>query len=160
MAVADAQDDTYVSVGPRRYLDRFLAEYHLSEERVQDRIRVEGPPPDASGWESHCQYLVHESLLRSHGEFPCAGDDEALAFCREIVDEMVRAYGLSRAEAVERINQHWSEPGPSGRVPRIWIVGLDLAYHQLAADWAGDMYYGKHSQWWRPDAHPRPLPPP
>jgi hypothetical protein len=106
------------------------------------------------------EYLVHESLLRSHGEFPCAGDNEALAFCREIAEEMMRAYGVPRAEAVARINRAWSEPGPSGRVPRIWIIGMDLVYHETADEWAGDIYYGPDSQWWRPDAHPRPLPPP
>ena len=103
---------------------------------------------------------VHESLLRSHGEFPCAGDNAALAFCEEIAEEMVRAFGIAHAEAVARINRQWSKPGPSGRVPRIWIVGLDLAYHQTPDDWAGDIYYGKGSRWSHPDTHPRPLPPP
>jgi hypothetical protein len=40
MAAASALDATYESVGPRRYLDRFLAEYGLSEEHVRDRIKV------------------------------------------------------------------------------------------------------------------------
>jgi hypothetical protein len=160
MAAARAHDDAYESVGSRRYLDRLLAEYHLREADVRDRIKVHTPEPWMSGGTSEEEYLVHESLLRSHGEFPCAGDNEALAFCRKIAEEMVRAYGIPRAEAVARVNQHWSEPGPSGRVPRIWIIGLDLVYHETAAFWAGDIYYAKDSQWWRPDAHPQPLPPP
>jgi hypothetical protein len=160
MAAADPHDDTYESVGPRRYLDRLLAEYRLWEDDVRDRIKVRASGPWVSGGTSEEEYLVHESLLRSHGEFPCAGDNEALAFCRKIAEEMVRAYGIHRADAVARINQHWSEPGPSGRAPRIWIIGLDLVYHQTAADWAGDVYYGKDSHWWRPGTHPRPLPPP
>jgi hypothetical protein len=49
---------------------------------------------------------------------------------------MMRAFGISHAEAVARVNRQWSRPGPSGRVPRIWIVGLDLAYHQTPDDWA------------------------
>jgi hypothetical protein len=113
-----------------------------------------------SGGTPEEEYLVHESLLRSHGEFPCAGDMKALAFCREMAGEMVRAFGISHAEAVARVNRQWSEPGPSGRVPRVWIVGLDLAYHQEPDDWAGDIYYGKDSRWWHPEAHPRPLLPP
>jgi hypothetical protein len=160
MAAAGAHEDTFESVGPRRYLDRLLVEYRLREEHVRDRIKVRTLRPWMSGGMSEEEYLVHESLLRSHGEFPCAGDNEALAFCREIAEEMVRAYGVPRAEAVARINRHWSDPGPSGRAPRIWIIGLDLVYHAEAADWAGDIYYGKDSHWWRPDARPRPLPPP
>jgi hypothetical protein len=61
---------------------------------------------------------------------------------------------------VARVNRQWSEPGPSGRVPRVWIVALDLAYHQEPDDWAGDIYYGKDSRWWHPEAHPGPLLPP
>lgn len=160
MTAASAHDDTYVSVGPRPYLDRFLTEYGLREEHVRDRIKVRTPGPWASGRTAEEEYLVHESLLRPHGEFACAGDNEALAFCQEIADEMVRAYRITRTEAVARINRHWSAPGPSGRVPRIWIIGLDLVYHETAADWAGDIYYGKDSQWWRPDARLQPLSPP
>ena len=156
----DPDDDTYESVGPRRFLDRLLAEYDLREEHVRDKIRVRTDTPWVSGGTPEAVYLVHQSLLRSHGEFPCAGDNEALTFCREIAEEMVRAFGTTYTEAVARINRQWSTPGASGREPRIWIVGLDIAYHQSPADWAGDIYYGQHSLWRLPDAHPRPLPPP
>jgi hypothetical protein len=61
---------------------------------------------------------------------------------------------------VARINRAWSEPGDSGRNPRIWIVGLDLVYHETADYWAANIYYGKDSFWWLPDADPQPLPPP
>jgi hypothetical protein len=73
---------------------------------------------------------------------------------------MVRAFGISHVEAVARVNRQWSQPDLSGRVPRIWIVGLDLVYHQTPEEWAGDIYYGNDSSWWQPEAHPRPLPPP
>src|SRR4051794_40263685 len=45
MAATSAVDATYEAVGPRQYLDRFLAEYGLNEEHVRDRIkvRVDGP---------------------------------------------------------------------------------------------------------------------
>jgi hypothetical protein len=153
-------DDTYASVGPRRYLHRFLAEYSLREQHVRDRIKVHTHAARVSGATPEEDYLVHESLLRAHGEFPCAGDNEALAYCEEIADEMVRAFGIAHTEAVARINRQWSTPGPSGRVPRIWIVGLDPIYHQTPDEWAGDIYYGRDSRWWHPEAHPRPLPPP
>ncbi|GFJ95636.1 hypothetical protein [Phytohabitans rumicis] len=106
------------------------------------------------------EYLVHESVLRSHGPFPCAGDNEALAFCEQIVDTMVRGYGISRSEAVARVNRQWSQAAPPGRVPRIWIVGLDIAYHEAADYWAGAIYYGPDSHWWDPDADLQPQPPP
>ena len=152
--------DSYESVGPRRYLDRFLAEYGLQEEHVRDRIKVDTREPWVAGGTSEEEYLVHESLLRAHGQFPCAGDNEALDYCQDIAEEMVRAFGISHVEAVARINRQWSQPDLSGRVPRIWIVGLDLVYHQTPEDWAGDIYYGKDSRWWQPEAHPRPLPAP
>jgi hypothetical protein len=157
---ASGMDEIYESEGPRRYLDRFLAEYGPTEEHVRDRIKVDTHEPWVSSAAPEEEYVVHESLLRSHGEFLCAGDNEALVFCREIAEEMVRAFGISPTEAVARVNRQWSEPGPSGRFPRTWIVGLNLAYHQTPDDWAGDIYYGKDSHWWRPESDPRPLPPP
>jgi hypothetical protein len=160
MATAGALDATYEAVGPREYLDRFLAEYGLSEERVRDRIKLRIDGPWVPGGAPEETYLVHECLLRSHGEFPCAGDHEALAFCRGIAEEMVRAHGVPRAETVARINRQWSEPDVSGRVPRRWIVGLALVYHETERFWAADTYYGHDSFWWLPDEHPPPLPPP
>lgn len=160
MAAAGKRDDTYEAVGPREYLDRFLAEYRLREEELRDRIRVRTPPRWTSGQVPPQEYLVHESVLRSHGQFPCAGDNEALAFCEEIVDAMVRGYGISHSEAAARVNRQWSQAGPPGRVPRVWIVGLDIAYHEEADYWAAAIYYGPDSRWWDPDADLQPLPPP
>jgi hypothetical protein len=160
MATAGESDDGYEAVGPREYLDRLLAEYRLREGDLGDRVRVRTPPSGTSGMVPPLEYLVHESVLRSHGQFPCAGDNEALAFCEEIADVMARGYGISRSEAVARVNRQWSHAGPSGRVPRVWIVGLDIAYHEDASHWAGSIYYGPGSRWWIPDAGLQPLPPP
>ena len=160
MAAGSWTDDTFVPVGPRPYLDRLIAEYRLSEKHIRDRIKVRTDGPWDSGRAAEVTYLVDETLLRSYGAFPCAGDPEALAFCEEIADRMELAYDIPRAEAVARINRQWSEPGESGRVPRIWIVGLDLLYHETADYWAADIYYGHDSFWWLPDADPQPLPPP
>jgi hypothetical protein len=154
-----ASRDPYVPIGAREDLDRLLAEYGLSADELGDRIRVQSPtwltaPAPAP------EYLVHESVLRPHGDFPCAGDHEALTFCEEIVDAMVHRYGIARSEAVARVNRQWSDDEPPGAVPRIWIVGLDIVYHEDAGYWAADIYYGGDSRWWQPDARPRPLPPP
>lgn len=155
------REDMYESVGSREDLDRFLAEYHLSEDHIRDRIQVRNPPPTPAGDVSRPEYHIHESLLRAHGEFPCAGDSEALAFCCEIAEEMVRVHGISRSEAVARVNRQWSEPDdPSGRVPRCWIVGADLVYHDEAANWATGIYFGFEGRWWSADADLQPLPPP
>ncbi|MBQ1026476.1 hypothetical protein [Micromonospora sp. C95] len=118
------------------------------------------PARGTSGLVSPQEYLVHESVLRSHGNFPCAGDAEALTFCEEIADAMARRYDISHSEAVARVNRQWSHAGVAGRVPRVWIVGLDIVYHEDADYWAASIYYGPDSRWWDPGADLQPLPPP
>ena len=73
---------------------------------------------------------------------------------------MVRRYGISEREAVARVNRAWSDPNDNGRVPRVWIVGLDILYHDTAEDWAGRIYYGDQPRWWDPEAGLQPIPPP
>ena len=133
-------DDEYVHVGLKRDLDRLLDEYGLSPADVADLVRSKvhrfGP-----NWTEE-QWSVHQSILRSHGEFPCAGDQEALEFCREIVQTMTRRFGISADEAVALVNAQWSVPhAPGGPVPRVWLVGLDIAYHWEVDTWA-EVCYG------------------
>ncbi|HEU0238005.1 MAG TPA: hypothetical protein VFR11_01830 [Micromonosporaceae bacterium] len=152
-------DASFVSVGPADYLRRFLAEYDLDEAAACVLIRRrEVPIGPAGGVE--IVYDVDASLLRSHGEFPCAGDAKALTFCRSVVNEMVRRFGIANAEAVARVNRAWSDPDDTGRVPRIWIVGLDILYHDTAEDWAVRIYYGDQPRWWDSRAGLQPMPPP
>jgi hypothetical protein len=158
-ATPDAEHVGYESVGSREDLDHFFVEYGLTADDVPGKVAVRttmgvrgAPGPD--------QYLVHESLLRSHGEFPCAGDAAALAFCRRVAAEMVTALGVSEDEAVARINRAWSTPDAGGRTPRIWIIGRDIVYHETPSYWARTIYYGPDSFWWLPGATPAPLPPP
>jgi hypothetical protein len=125
----------YHPVGPRDYLDRLLAEYQLSAADVAGAILVRTPPA-IGGKPGPPQYLISGTLLRPHDPFPCAGDAEAREFCLNIVSEIVLASGLSRREAVELVNRHWSVPAPGRLSPRIWIVGLDLAYHEDPSYWA------------------------
>jgi hypothetical protein len=125
----------YHRIGPREYLDRLLAEYHLSEADVAGAVTVR-TPPGVGGKPGPPEYLIRESLLRRHDPFPCAGDSEALEFCLSIASEIVLAAGISLQEAVERINQHWSRPSPGKPAPRVWIVGEDLAYHEDPDYWA------------------------
>ncbi|GAB3828435.1 hypothetical protein GCM10027610_013370 [Dactylosporangium cerinum] len=159
--IADVeQEEVFEPVGPRDYLDRLLTEYHLDGQELAGRIKSRQPPRWTSGEMPELEYLVHESVLRSHGDFACAGDAEAQAFCEDIVAAMTRGYGIPRSEAVARVNKHWSHADPPGRVPRVWIVGLDIVYHEEAVYWAALMYYGPDSRWWDPEATLQPLPPP
>ncbi|GAA2146228.1 hypothetical protein GCM10009760_35760 [Kitasatospora kazusensis] len=153
----DPAPDRFVPVGERSDLDRLLAEYGLAFDELRDRV-VSRTPPGVGGVPGPVEYLVHESVLRPGAEFPCAGDDAARRFCSEIADELSAGFGIGRAEAVGRVNRHWSGPGEDGRTPRTWIVGLDIAYHEDAQFWAGLIYYGTH--WWAPGETPVPLPPP
>lgn len=157
--VPEHEPAEFVRVGSVGEIRRLLIEYGLTEGDVDGQVAVRTPPgPGGAGGPE--EYLVHQSLLRSQGEFPCAADATALSFCREIADQMRARFGITAAEAVARINQRWSEPGGSGRTPRVWIVGLDVAYHETAEFWARDIYYGPDSRWWIPGASPTPLPPP
>jgi uncharacterized protein (TIGR02452 family) len=63
---------------------------------------------------------------------------------------MVDQFGISRDEAIGRINNHWRG---------IEIRGSkDLVYHQGADWWAKTIYYGKESQWWKEPLGLNPLP--
>ncbi|MEU5881087.1 ankyrin repeat domain-containing protein [Spirillospora sp. NPDC047279] len=115
------ENEGYAPVGPRSHLDRLLDEYGLTEADVRDRILVR----------ENGEHLIDETLLRPRGAFACAGDQEALTFCQEIAAAMVAAHGIDLAEAVGRINRHWSGT---------WIVGLDIAYHELPEYWADRIY--------------------
>lgn len=144
-AAADYDLAGYVPVGPKPYLDRFASEYRLTTAELQNKT----PSRRASFWIGgdafDVEYLVHESLLRSHGEFPCAGDAEALHYCREIADHMVALFGVTRDEAVAAINWRWSNAGPAGRTQRVWIVGLDIVYHGTPEYWAAHIFHGRQS---------------
>jgi hypothetical protein len=125
----------YHPVGPREYLDRLLAEYQLSDADVAGAVTVR-TPAGTGGKPGPQEYLIHETLLRPHAPFPCAGDSEAREFCLSIASEIALAARITLQEAIERINQHWSKPAPGRPAPRVWIVGLDLAYHEDPEYWA------------------------
>jgi hypothetical protein len=125
----------YHPVGPRKYLDRLLAEYQLSDADVAEAVTVR-TPAGAGGKPGSPEYLIRETLLRPHDPFPCAGDAEAREFCLSIASEIVLTARITLQEAIERINQHWSEPAPGRPAPRTWIVGEDIVYHEDPEYWA------------------------
>jgi hypothetical protein len=132
--VSGTVPEDYVSLGAAEFMRRFIQEFDLTAEQLDGKVLV--TPTRWYGTESGLdEYWVHESMLRSHGEFPCAGDAQALEFCREIVAAMV-AQGTTSERAVRLLNQLWSDPGKDGHTPRIWIIGLDIAYHETPEHWA------------------------
>jgi len=123
--------EEYVPVGPRPCLDQLVREYRLSQADLRRRIRSRPASWGIGDERFDREYLVHRSVLRSHGAFRCAGDAEAEAFCGQIADAMVTARGVTREEAIARINRFWST---------IWLVGCPLAYHRTADWWAKHIY--------------------
>jgi hypothetical protein len=123
----DLEQRGYVSIGPRPYLDRFIAAYRLSDADRRDKIRSRPAIYWIADQRFDREFLVHRSVLRSHDQFRCAGDAEAADFCAKIVDELVARFAVPREEAVARVNQQWAH---------MWIVGLDLVYHRTPGSWA------------------------
>jgi len=79
-------------------------------------------------------------------------DDQATAFCEEIVRQMVEIFGITREESIGRINREWQG---------LKLVSPDdVIYHEDEIYWAKTIYYGKGSNWWLNSANlkPRPYP--
>jgi hypothetical protein len=125
----------YKPLGPKPFLDRLMREYRLSEADLRGKLRSHANRSSIGDESFDREYLVHRSVLRSRGEFRCAGDAEARAFCAKVADAMVAARGITRDEAVARINRHWAT---------VWIVGLDIAYHREPDWWADHIYRHTH----------------
>ena len=64
----------------------------------------------------------------------------AREFIGRIVDQMVDRFGISRDEAVARVNDAWGHLDHIG--------DDDLIFHETAEYWARTIYYGKDSHWW------------
>ncbi len=79
-------------------------------------------------------------------------DEESEAYCEEIFLEMARLFGISKSEAIGRINRDWDS---------LVLVGQDdVIYHEDPEYWAKTIYYGKDSFWWlnKGSLKPRPYP--
>lgn len=76
-------------------------------------------------------------------EFTTDLDAGMLRFFRDIADVMVRRIGISRAEAVARINRAFGgvEIGPYP----------DLMCHELPEYWAYGLYYAGDVPYWEPE---------
>ena len=97
----------------------------------------------------------------SHEDRPVRGDaprtrryafllnDEARAFCDQIVDSLVARFGIDEQEALGRVNRQWTA---------FDFQTEDVRYHETADFWASDIYYGADSVWWTSPAGLKPLP--
>lgn len=77
-------------------------------------------------------------------------DNESKEFCVEIVEEMVREFGLNREEAIGRLNRQWRGNDFTGED--------DIRYHETSNFWANEIYYGSDSNWWKGYKDLKPIP--
>ncbi len=66
-------------------------------------------------------------------------DDEGESFCYQITTHMMALFGISKEEAIARINQAWEKQS---------LVGVSIVYHVLPEEWAQEIYWGHDSYWW------------
>ena len=77
-------------------------------------------------------------------DFCFTTDEESLAYLREIVEDMMRRFGINRDESIARLNQAWSH-WPS-------VTGEYELYREKPAYWAHDVMFGHDSFWWLSEA--------
>lgn len=83
-------------------------------------------------------------------EFTFTVSEESKMYCYEIVDEMIKLFGISREEVILRLNNHWGT----------MTISDDALDYYLPIDFAYMIYYGPDKQWWKEDKSdlvPRPL---
>ena len=80
------------------------------------------------------------SKTECHMNFSFKTDEQSAQFCRGIVKSMMAFFAISKAEAIERVNQQWHD---------LELLGSDdLIYHEDESYWAKQIYYEAHSFWW------------
>jgi hypothetical protein len=77
-------------------------------------------------------------------EFLASGDAEIMELLSDTADVMVARFGLSRAEAVARLNDYW--------LTRQDLLDDGIATHEDAEYWASFIYYEDDTPFWREDA--------
>lgn len=77
-------------------------------------------------------------------EFLMVTAESTASLLADIVAELVAQFGISRAEAVARVNQQWKGQDLSAED--------DIILHEDAAHWATFIYFGGVVRDWRPGA--------
>ena len=75
----------------------------------------------------------------------------AKLYIDSIVVEMIKLFGISRDEALGRINRHWK--GVSFEDQQ----DIDGLTNELPDYWARRIYYGPNAKWWLDDQDIKPL---
>lgn len=115
--------------------------------------------------ETQCQQpglVLAMGCVGSHAEVRCKseravtveldvhGSSDVMEYMDELITEMVGSFGITRDEAVGRINRIWG-----GRT----FESYPTILHQMPYDWARDIYYGVDSYWWMvSESERQPLP--
>lgn len=73
-------------------------------------------------------------------KFDLDTDATSEVFCDDIAQEMMRLFGVSREEAVGRINREWKD--------KPLIRDVLIIYHETANYWAQSIYYEEDVMWW------------
>ena len=74
-------------------------------------------------------------------DFSFDTDSQARVYLREIVEVMMKSFGISREDALRRINESWSQVDE--------VKGeYNHMYRELPKYWANSFYYGDGSFWW------------
>ncbi len=89
-------------------------------------------------------------------EFLMETSEDTSCLLQEIVDEMISMFGISRREAVARVNRQWKGMDLSGED--------EIILHEDAYYWCLAIYYGVVSDWspsadrstWEPIPAPDP----
>lgn len=95
--------------------------------------RAANPPEVITDFLAWQHAAVHENAPRT-GEFLLRLDEEWLDYFREMADVLVERFGISRAEAVARINEGYA-------AEELQPMGQDLMGHELPEFWAHHLYF-------------------
>jgi hypothetical protein len=77
----------------------------------------------------------------SPSDFRFETDEQSVEYLRKAVEAMMKSFGVTREEAIGRINQEWSHVGA--------VVGeFDEIYRETPVYWANRFMFGKSQFWW------------
>jgi hypothetical protein len=73
------------------------------------------------------------------GKYKFETDDEGERLCYQIYMAMMSLFGISKEEAIARINQEWESKS---------LTKTSAIYHIVPEEWAKNIYWGHDSYWW------------
>ncbi|MFF3616050.1 hypothetical protein [Streptomyces sp. NPDC002580] len=111
-----------------------------------EATRAANPPESVADFMAWQQGAVYESAPRTE-EFLLRLDAEWLDYFRAMADVLVTRFGISRAQAVARINERFA-------AEEIKPMGEDLLGHELPEFWAYHLYFEPDSRGLLPSASP------